>query len=155
MRLVCSLEPIRCIMYWQGLGLVMTMKHRLFVPSALCLDHGSLSSSLGPTSIQYYTRLKSLGFILISSCMPCSQGWHESFKHVCQSNGDLSGRRTRDLPCKSSAPTLSTSRSEILNCEKVEECHESKSSCPWKSMAKNPPRRKASPLIPLTIQTPL
>ncbi len=29
MRLVCNLEPIRCIMYWQGLGLVMIIaSHR-------------------------------------------------------------------------------------------------------------------------------
>lgn len=120
-----------------------TCHDHCLAPSALCLDHGSLSAQ-HPFGI----RLKSLGFILISSRMPCSQGWHEFFKHVCQSNDDLSGRRTRDLPCESSAPTSSTSRSDILNCEKVEECHESKSSCPWKSMVKTPPRREASPLIP-------
>jgi hypothetical protein len=105
MRLVYSLEPIRCIMFWQGLGLV--------IHSVLCK-----------------TEIIGIHSFLISSRMPCSQGWHEFFKHVCQSNDDLFGRRTRDLPCESSAPTLSTSRSDILNCEKVEECHESKSSCP-------------------------
>lgn len=132
----------------------MIMKHRLFAPSTLCLGHECLSSLLGPTSIQYYTRLKSLGFILISSRMPCSQGWHEFFKHVCQSNDDLSGRRTRDLLCESSAPTLSTLRSDILNCGKVEECHESKSSCPWRVDGKDP-HGKPIHLIPLILQTPL
>jgi hypothetical protein len=98
--------------------MVMKSKHR-FVPSALCLDHGSLSSLLDPTSVQYYTRLISLGLILTSSRITCSQGWHEFFKHVCRVTTFLV-----DVPATcpvNHRRRLCQHREVILNCEKVEE----------------------------------